>query len=109
LHHRFIPGGVTLNKEQYKDVLANLQVAICLKHAEVWAARDWVLLQQQQLTKQCTVVYPLHSLDCAPTEGCQSKSAVEVHVDLRAALYKHWQKCVVVGASSLKATVSKVF
>jgi hypothetical protein len=39
----------TVKKEWYKEVIANLQEAIHLKHFKLWMAKDWVLLHNTAL------------------------------------------------------------
>jgi len=33
-----------ISEELYKEVLAHLWEVACLKHPEMWAAEDWMLL-----------------------------------------------------------------
>jgi hypothetical protein len=60
MHHKFIAEGTA--------VLAHIQKEICLKHPEMWAAKDWMLMHdsaleywlqftEQKLLPQGTVVF----------------------------------------------------
>jgi len=68
--HLFIPVGAVVSKERYKEVLACLQEIICLKHPEMWVAKDWVLLHDYAWAHQlllCSNNSPSMVLWCPAT------------------------------------------
>lgn len=70
MHHEFIPGGTTLKKDRYKQILTiYIGGNAPLKCSEMWVAREQIplcanaltyssLLVSQQLTKTISVVLP---------------------------------------------------
>jgi hypothetical protein len=81
IHMEFIPGGATVNKHRYKEILRLLCSSICRKRPELWSRKNWLLIHdnapahhsvlvQEELAKQQVTVFPHppHSPDLAPCD-----------------------------------------
>jgi hypothetical protein len=106
MYYGFIPESATVNSKRYKNMLAYLWEAICLRYTKMWTTKNWAHMSdnapthhQQQHIKHVTMV-PFHSLyipwshtvwslplsvDERPVEGL-SKDAREVQVASKIAL-----------------------
>ena len=81
IHHEYAPGGQTINKEFYLEVLRRLRESVRRKRPEKWQDGDWILhhnnvpahtshLVQQFLAKHSTaqLQQPPYSPDLAPCD-----------------------------------------
>ncbi|GBM12893.1 hypothetical protein AVEN_114971-1 [Araneus ventricosus] len=75
IHYEFIPGGQTVNKELYLEILKRLRDAIRRKGPEKWAANDCFLLHDNApphraliVKKYLAIETPPYSPDLAPAD-----------------------------------------
>lgn len=81
VHHEFVPTGVTVNKEYYRDVMRRLRENVRRKRPELWEDNSWILhhdnapahrslLVTEFLAKHATVILPQppYSPDLSPAD-----------------------------------------
>lgn len=119
VHHEFLPGGQTVNKEYYLGVMRRLREAIRQKRPQLWQNKSWILhhdnapshnahLIRDFLAKNNTITIqqPANSPDLAP---CDFFLFDRVKKPLRGTRFTSKEEVMEKSVNALKAIPKTVF